>query len=519
MADRARDRRSSTRRDVPEVLTASSQALLGESRQQYAITYKSWQEELWAYTKSVGEFASVMNWFSAAMSRMHLRAARWSPDLREPELLDEGPAAELVHDLVLNARGGETQFLRTWAKQLLIPGVGIFLAEEVGGIRTYDVKSVDVIKRSGRQAVNSAGVSVDLYQIRTAPDQWRLTPPDSLVARIFDPDPQYDYLPTSMTQGVLTTLREIDLINRAIIATLLSRIAFNGILFIPTEATFAVNPQFKEAPDPFIAELLHYAQRGIKDPGSPGAAIPFPVRVSGAQIEQFKHLLLSAGLDPKIIEAREAAITRLKEQMPAPVEALSGLADMNHWNAWKSSEDNVKLYFGPPMEVLCGGLTEQFLYPMMKGQNQQFIQKDGSRDIVWYDASDLTVQPDNSENAQHAFENGQLVPDVYLESMGFTGEDRPKVSPEMRETILVRSAMAGTPLVDSYFILFPEDKPSPEEAAAEANAAKGIDPAQAEELASAGPSADSSASAANVKEQPPAKKAADAVPAKPGAPK
>lgn len=504
MADRARDRRS-TRRDVPEVLTAASQALLGESRQQYAITYKSWQEELWAYTKSVGEFSSVMNWFSAALSRMHLRAAIWHPELREPELVDSGPAADLVLDLVLNAKGGETQFLNKWAKQLLIPGVGIFLAEEFDGVRSYDVKSVDVIKRSGRSAINSAGIEVDLYQIRTAPDQWRLTTPDSLVSRIFDPDPQYDYLPTSMTQGVLTTLREIDLYNRAIVATLLSRIAFNGILMIPTEATFAVNPQFKEAPDPFIAELLHFAQRGIKDPGSPGAAIPFPIRMSGAQIEQVKHLILSAGIDPKIIEARENAVTRLKEQMPAPVEALSGLQDMNHWNAWKSSEDNVRLYFGPPMEILCGGLTEQFLYPMMRGQKADIKAPDGGRYIIWYDASDLTVQPDNSENAQHAFENGQIVPDVYVEAMGFDPGDRPKISPEMRETILIRSAMSGTPLSDGYFLLFPQDKPSPEEQAAEANAAKGVDPAQAEALKSVGPSDSASASAANVKKTAPPK--------------
>jgi hypothetical protein len=76
----------------------------------------------------------------------------------------------------------------------------------------------------------------------------------------------------------------------------------------------------------------------------------------------------------------------------------------------------------------------------------------------------------------------------------------------MRETILIRSAMTGTPLSDGYFLLFPEDKPSPEEQAKEANAAKGIDPAQAEALAKndVGPSADASASAANVKKAPPA---------------
>ena len=117
------------------------------------------------------------------------------------------------------------------------------------------------------------------------------------------------------------------------------------------------------------------------------------------------------------------------------------------------------------------------------------------------------MQPDNSENAQHAFENGQLEPDVYVEAMGFDPADRPKINPEMRETILIRSAMTGTPLSDGYFLLFPEDKPSPEDQAMEANAAKGIDPAQAEALAKndVGPSAGASASAANVKKAPPAK--------------
>src|SRR5687767_1042522 len=277
MTDRPRDRRRLDAVKSSDLVTSSAQVLDGQAREQYAITYKTWQDELWAYTTSVGEYGSTMNWFAAGMGRMHLRAGRWKPDMREPELLDSGVAADLVNDLVTNAKGGETQFLRSWAKHLFVPGVGYFLAEEdADGKRRFDVKSADVIKRSAKKGADGR----DLYDIRIAPDRWRTTTENSLVGRIFDPDPRYDYLPTSMTQGALTTLREIDLYNRAIVATLLSRIAFNGILLIPSEVTFPVNPQFKEAPDPFVAELLHFAQRGIKDPGSPGAAIPFPIRVN-----------------------------------------------------------------------------------------------------------------------------------------------------------------------------------------------------------------------------------------------
>lgn len=486
MTDRPRDRnRQILSPEADRILTAAAQVLDGSARQQYAITYKTWQDELWAYTYSVGEYGSVLNWYASGISRMHLRAGIWKPGLREPELLDKGFAAEQVNDLVVNARGGETQFLRTWAKHLFVPGTGVFLAEERGGVRTYDVKSNDVVKRSAKEHFDPAtGERVQLYDIRVAPDEWRTTPPDSLVGRIFDPDPRYDYLPTSMSQGALTTLREIDLYNRHIVATLLSRIAFNGFLLIPSEVTFPVNKQFKDAPDPFIAELIHYASRGIKEPGAPSSAIPFPLRVPSQFVESFKHLIVASGIDPKVIDARESAIKRLSEQLPAPPEALSGIDDMNHWNAWKSSEDSVKMYFGPTMEILCAGLTDLFLHPMMKAANEPIVTKAG-RVVMWYDASDLTIQPDNSENARDAADRGWINRDAYMEATGMDPADATKPDPALREQILIGLASKGTPVPDSFYLLFPEDKPTPEQAAEAANAARGLAPGQTPEEGSA----------------------------------
>lgn len=458
-------------------LTASAQLLHGTGREQFAVQYREWQRELWAYRKSVGEYASVLNWFAAGFGRIHLRAGVWRPGLKEPELLDDGPAADLVQDLILNAEGGETQFMRTWALHLMVAGVGYLVAEETDQGRIYDVKSADVIKRSGKplrdktgEIIYKDGKPLFSYDIQTAPDQWRTLGPDSLVGRIYDPDPQYDFMPTSMTQAALTTLREIDLINRAIIATLMSRVAFNGFLFIPSEVTFPVNPQFADAADPWIAELLAFASRGIKDPGSPNAALPFPIRVEGRFIEQFKHLLVSSGLDPKVIEARDSAIKRLSEQLPAPPEAMTGIGDMNHWSAWQASEDNVKFYFGPAAELLCGGLTKFFLRPMLGAGRNPMRGEDGGKFVVWYDASDLTKDPDNSDNATAAKDRIMIKDESYRSTLGFDEDDKPS-SEEERRQILVGLAAKGTPLPDSYFLLYPEDRkklqeimPSPEPA-------------------------------------------------------
>lgn len=444
-----------------DVLTASSQILTGVGREQYALQYKTWQDELWAYLDTIGEFGSVMNWFAAGMGRMHLRAAVWKPDSKTPEFLDEGPAADLVAELTTHCKGGEMQFLRSWAKHVAVPGVGYLVMRETEIGREYDVKSADVVKRTGRTIPNPNtpnGEPMHIFAIRTAPSIWEdLDPRKSFVGRIFDPDPRYDYEPTSMTKGSLTTLREIDLINRAIIATLLSRVAFNGFLLIPSEVTFPVNEIFKEAPDPFIAELLEYAKRGIKDPGSPGAAIPFPLRIPAQFIDKFVHLVIANGIDPKIIEARTSAVLRLSEQLPAPPEAMSGISDLNHWNAATQTEENVKMYFAPPMELLVGGFTEVWLRPMLKTMKEPLVDADGNPIIVWYDASDLTKDPDNSENATTGVEHILIKPESWRETAGFADTDKPN-DEEAREMILRALAVKGTPVPDSYLLLYPKDK-------------------------------------------------------------
>jgi hypothetical protein len=466
-----------------EVLVAASQALYGGSREaSYALHYKSWQDELWEYSRSIGEFGSVMDWFASGFSRHHLVAGvqRFDDKLREPEVVTEGPAAELVNDLTNNARGGQTQYMYKWGRHLGIPGVGYFVAEDNvadGGRRVYDVKSAKQVRRSTRPLYgargeilkNVEGEPLVGFDVLYEPNRWRSLGPSSLVGRIFRPDDEYDYEVNSWSRHALTTLREIDLYNRHIVATLLSRLVFNGILFIPEEVTFPVNPQFKDAPDPFIAELLAIASRGIRDPGSPASAIPLPLRVKSEFIEKFKHFIIATGVDPKVIQARTAAITRLARQVPAPPEAMEGKSNLNHWNAWVDSADNVKYYFGPTLEILVGGLTELFLWPMLRAAGESEYTPDGKgRYVVWYDATDLIAQPDNSANAEAARSRNAISDDAYLKVVGLDEGDKPDDS-QLKRQILTSLASAGLPIPDSFYQLFPDEKP-PEQAAQAAGA-------------------------------------------------
>ena len=457
-----------------KILVASAQMLHGTVREGgYALNYRSWQDELWEYSRSVGEYGSVMDWYASGISRMHLVAAiqHFDDNLREPEVVTDGPAAALVNDLVTNARGGETQYLFKWGRHLGIPGIGYFVAEDrvdQGGRRVYDVKSAKQIRRStkplkdsrtGQLLKNSLGEPMTGFEVQDEPDRWRSLGSSSLVARIFRPDDELDYNVTSWSRHALTTLREVDLYNRHIVATLLSRLVFNGVLLIPEEVTFPVNPQFKDAPDPFIAELIAIGMRGIKDPGSPGSALPVPIRVPSQFIDKFTHLILATGVDEKVIAGRAAAMERLAKQLPAPPEAMEGKSDLNHWNAYVDSADNVKYYFGPTMELLTGGLSEVFLWPMLSAAGAPIQTPDGKgRYVVWYDISDLTADPDNSENAQAARDKNSISDESYLKLIGLDEADKP-TDDELKRQILVNLSTQGLPLPDSFYKLFPDEEP------------------------------------------------------------
>lgn len=457
-----------------QVLTAAAQALTGTPRESYALQYRSWQDEMWAYARSIGPFGSVMDWFSSGISRMHLTAAIQKPGIREPEMITEGPAAELISDLVTNCRGGETQYLYKWGRHLGIAGVGFFVGEDrpddpFGRGRIYDVKSAKQLRRStepyrdevtGRIVKTPKGeVVTNGFDVRTAPNEWRKLSKSSLVGRIFRPDDELDYEVTSWSRPAITTLREIDLYNRHIVATLLSRLVFNGFLLIPEEITFPVNPQFKDAADPWLAELIAIGRKGIKDPGSPGSAMPVPLKIPAAYIDKLVHLAIANSIDPKVIEARTAALANLSKELPAPPEAMEGKSNLNHWNASVDSADNVKYYFGSTMEVLTGGLTEFFLWPMLLAAGES-IEQDGGRLVVWYDSSDLVQDPDNSPNVIDARERMTIDDEAFRTGVGLDDADEPN-DDELRKMLLVNAARQGTPLSDAYFLLYPDDKPEP----------------------------------------------------------
>jgi len=418
VADRRRDSLAASAtsirtssRDGLDNLTAA--ATIVHSTRNLMIRYDRWQDESWAFADAIGEYDAGINWLSSSLSRVRLMAAKITRGGDEPEPIEEGPAADIMAELA-GGLPGQAAMMADFGVHLTAVG-DCWLTGEVqdNGEQLWAVRSAEEVqpiqaKRAGGMSFRGllrreapTGADEGTYQIQVDDGVWRTISPDSLVCRIWEKDRRRSWKARSVGKAAIGILREIDLYNRRIIALLISRLAMNGILTVPEEMTIPVRPEFQDAPNPLVAELVEIAARAISEPGTALAAIPIPWRVPAQFADSIKHITFhEQGTQARmsLLDDRDKAITRLARTLRMPLEALLGTGDSNHWNAWLGDEQSIKIYISPPSETVCGGLTVGYLHPRLRAASQPLV-VNGDRIIVWYDTSELTAKPDKSEQA------------------------------------------------------------------------------------------------------------------------
>lgn len=426
-------REEPTAEAVPAALTAAA-APVRRPEQQFLQQTANWQEEAWRYYDELGEFNTGVSWLGAMLSRVRLRAAELQPDTDEPKVLENGPAAEVVNSLS-GGVGGQSQLMRSMTVQMAVPGdcylVGQDNAEEEH--EDWTVRSVDEIRVQNRK-----------YQVvseRRPTIEWTDLPPDSLPVRIWKPHARFYHLADSVARSALPIMRELELVNRHIVAQYLSRLASAGILLLPTEVEFPVREEFADAPDPFTAEFVEIAMEAIRQPGTASAVVPIPIKVPGEYVEKIKHIDLTLKIDEKIIDKRDSAINRLANKLDIPAEILTGRAQANHWTAWVLDEDALKTHIAPTAETICDSLTRGYLWPRLKASGMSA--KEYTRFVVWYDMSELAQRPDKSANAQAAYDRFELSGKALRREGGFDEDDAP--TPDEIVDIALKSLIRDNP--------------------------------------------------------------------------
>ncbi|MFH8805229.1 proline-rich domain-containing protein [Streptomyces sp. NPDC017936] len=406
----------------PDALTAAAAEPRGPETKFLRRTEK-WQEEVWRFHETLGEFNYGIWWLSNMLSRVRLRAARLQPDTDEPEIVTSGTAAELMMRLG-GGVAGQAQIMRRLTAQLSLPGEGYLVGETVGKVERWQVRSVDEIRVQSQQYQ-----VIDEESVTTGQD-WRNLAPDHHVVRVWRPHDRFYHLADSPARSALETLRELELVNRKITSEYLSRLASAGVLLIPDELSFPVREEFSEDPNPLMSEWIEIAATAIQNPGTASAVVPIPLVGPADALDKVKHVDFTLKIDEKIIEKRDSAIKRLATKLDMPAEVLLGMGDVNHWSAWQLEEGSLKTHIAPTAELICDALTRGYLQPRLEASGE-----DPAAWVVWYDMSELALRPDRSGNATQAYDRMEISGAALRRELGFSEDDKPE-DEELREQAL-----------------------------------------------------------------------------------
>lgn len=425
----------------PEAITAAA-AIVAPSRA-LRLSRFPWQTQLWSYYRDgIGAFKYAMLWHSQTMSRVRLTAAVSEPGGDEPTPITDGPAADAIAEFY-GGPSGQSQYMGAMDLQLQVPGEGYVVGHEDPdnpGERIWCVKSLQEMNvTSGRK---KRGGTTDLWQIQVDEGVWQTLPEEALVFRQWIPDPERGWRPDSPAHGAMRTLQIIDLLERRIMAQALSRLAMNGFLKIASEVTFPINPDFKDEPDPFMAELLDIAGKVIENPASPLAALPLPLKIPAQYFDKVEHVEFANPYDEKLMELLKFFYDILATDMNMPKEVVTGMGGTSHWNAWSLDEQGIETHIKPPAETMCQGLTKAYLHPWLRAVGEP-TKTDKGDIIVWYDTSELDVPPDLSAAADAAYDRQAINRKEYASAKGFSGENLPTKT-ELREQLLLQLAKDPT---------------------------------------------------------------------------
>ena len=309
------------------------------------------------------------------------------------------------------------------------------------------VPVTDEIKVSTRQRGS--------FEVMDEVNAWRPISSDSIVVRLWDPHPRRGWEADSWGRHAMGAMLKLDMLNKRIIATIVSRLAGNGFLLYDSGRLSIPKNQGptedgQENPDPFAEQMVAVGGKSIADPMSAEALIPIPIGVDIGDGENFnpdllmRHLTFDNPLDQKLLELRESAIRELARDSDMPADILLGLGDVNHWSAWQIEESGIKIHVSPKAETIVHGLTKGYLIPTLRAGDESLIGPNGGRLIVWYDVSEITQRPDRSSNFVLAYDRFEVNGTALRREIGADEDD----APSKRELVeMIRKRIAGNPLV------------------------------------------------------------------------
>lgn len=450
MAPFSRTRQAQTSEPAQRVTIASA-VLVRQSDVRKIPKTADWQSQAWGYYDTVPELRFACTWMSNVLSRVRLYIGRPDPSGQgdpapvNPDDPDTGDERALVPLRELfGGPSGHGQMLARLAVHLSLPGesylVGMDSPVDGGGTeRRWIVASGDEFSTKGRKVTvrlpeSDEQVEVDLDNASTT------------VIRLWRPHARRAWEADSPVRALLPVLKELLDLGAHITASVESRLAGAGMLFLPASATAptaAAAQQGGTTPlhdNHIMAAMIDAMVTPIGDRDAASAVVPILVTVPDETEAKPYFLSFATPLDAKVQELRKDAIRRLAIGVDMPPEVLLGMGESsaNHWTAWQIDEASIKVHAAAMLTLLASALTERWYRPAL----QSLAIPNPNDYVVWYDLSEVALRPNRTTEALTLNEQGKVSDAATLREAGFGDDDAPDDA-EKRRWLLGKLALSG----------------------------------------------------------------------------
>ncbi|MGS2588091.1 hypothetical protein [Streptomyces hebeiensis] len=399
----------------------------------------AWQREAWYHYDACGELRSAVTWIANAVSRAELYAAEVDPATGMPTGPTDNAQARAAVNAALGGPARRAQLQYTMAVNWQIPGEVFVLVRPGAPARRGEAGPDEWVTLSGTEVDYSGarwsykdpmtGVKKDLA-------------PDDLLMRVWSPHPRIQYHADSAVRPALPVLREIEKASQNIAARLDSRLAGNGVLFMPEEVDFPEQESGATGAEGFMEYLASIMAKSMQAPGTAAAQVPITATLPGELVEKIKHLDLSTAFDASVVALRGDGIRRLAESLDMPNEVATGsTGDANHWGAWQVEESTYKIYIEPLLDRIADALTQHWFQPTL---TRMGVAAPETYRLAW-NTSEIINRPNRTEDLKWLHDHELISDDAMRAEVGVSADDRPD-DDEVQLRRLVRAVSAAPTL-------------------------------------------------------------------------
>ena len=399
------------------VLTASAAKIGGDSTTGFSKRQSlSWQNRALEYLDMVPELNYASRFYSRMLKQLIIFPARRDADGTIRPVKDEVPVKTL--DRIQDPAGGRAQILGNYGRLMFSTGEGGLLGVKLGG---DDERWSFVWNDEVNVETDSAGNVREITHKPNGDGQGvKYGPSEAVLYKFWTPHPRRSGEADSPMRAALDIAEELIILTKAVLSTAVSRTT-SGILLMPSEmAPPPMNADGDEDPmnDPFMSSFVQHLVAQKEQVGGAEAVAPFVVWGANEFLPAIRYLKIhDTQNDYAERDLRKEAVERLARGFDFPPEVLLGFGDTNHWSARQVLDDMWKSHGAPIAQQFCDDLNDSYLRPALREADYEGWESI----VIGYDASQITIKPDRSDDADKAIDRIAI---------GFEGYRRMKNIPE-----------------------------------------------------------------------------------------